>query len=135
MDPEAGEKPAAPRKPRPASEELDWTRENGSLYTYLVCMMLLFFGTLRIAFFPAGRQRQQPLPALVSTLPSDRGFSGPEGDYQATLEALKRVRCALARGGVRARLAGDARGRAWGVRSGGVGAAGAAGEGAGRGHA
>jgi lysophospholipase L1-like esterase len=118
MDPEAGEKPAAPRKPRPASEELDWTRENGSLYTYLVCMMLLFFGTLRIAFFPAGRQRQQPLPALVSTLPSDRGFSGPEGDYQATLEALKRVRCALARARAEARLPG--------MRGGGRGACGAA---------
>ena len=91
MDPEAGEKPAAPRKAR--ADDLDWTKENGgSLGVYAICMALLFLGTLRIAFFPAGRQRQQPLPALVSTVASDRGFSGPAGDYQATLEALKRVR-------------------------------------------
>jgi hypothetical protein len=61
MDPEAGEKPMAPRKPR---DDLDWTKDNGgSLGVYAICMAMLFLGTLKIAFFPAGRQRQQPLPA------------------------------------------------------------------------
>jgi hypothetical protein len=90
----------APEKEKDASDcfadlaaEYDPKKQNVSLYVFTVCLCMLALSVTRHAFFPPGRSGPQaPLPALVSTLPSDRGFSGPEGDYTATLAALKRVR-------------------------------------------
>ena len=55
--------------------------------------MLLFVSLIQHAFYPPGRAGpQSPLPALVSTLATDRDFNGPKGDYAATIAALKQVR-------------------------------------------
>ncbi len=99
MGSEEGELPKhAPLEKK--EEEYDWTKQNASLYVFVTCLVLLCGSIFRHAFFPPGRGGPlAPLPALVSTLPSDRGFSGPEGDYSATLEALKRARGARACGG------------------------------------
>jgi len=63
--------------------------------------VLLFVSLIQHAFYPPGRAGpQSPLPALVSTIATDRTYSGPKGDYAATISALKQARAPHgARGG------------------------------------
>ena len=79
------------QREKPKSAE-DTAHPTGvSVAVLYLCGALLLFSIFQHAFFPPGRTGPaKPLPALVSTLPADRSYSGPEGDYASTLAALKR---------------------------------------------
>ena len=77
-----------PKRPKEA-DEVPMTGCN--ILTYYCCFALLVLSIFQHALFPPGRTGPpKPLPALVSTLPADRVYSGPEGDYTATLAALRK---------------------------------------------